>query len=88
MAFSRRSKVGSGFLKQPVESPVSAENRLIPDREIVVSYETIRRWATKFGPDYTRRLKRKTPVRFDIWHFDEAVVTISGYKHWLWRAVD
>ncbi len=24
----------------------------------------------------------------DIWHLDEVVVTISGRKHWLWRAVD
>ena len=23
-----------------------------------------------------------------IWHLDEVVVTISGQKHWLWRAVD
>jgi putative transposase len=27
---------------------------------IVVSYETIRRWAIKFGVDYARRLKRKS----------------------------
>ena len=26
--------------------------------------------------------------RRDIWHLDEVVVTISGQKHWLWRAVD
>ena len=26
---------------------------------IVLSYETIRRWAMKFRPDYARRLKRK-----------------------------
>jgi putative transposase len=57
-------------------------------RGIVVSYETVRRWALKFGPAYTRRLKRKTPSRRDIWHLDEVVVTIAGQKHWLWRAVD
>jgi putative transposase len=42
----------------------------------------------KFGPDYARRFKRKRPSRRDIWHLDEVVVTISGQKHWLWRAVD
>jgi putative transposase len=57
-------------------------------RGIVVSYETVRRWALKFGPAYARRLRRKTPSRRDIWHLDEVVVTIAGQKHWLWRAVD
>ena len=61
---------------------------LLLERGIVVSYETVRRWALKFGPTYARRLKRKTPSRRDIWHLDEVVVTISGQKHWLWRAVD
>ena len=61
---------------------------MLLERGIVVSYETVRRWALKFGPAYTRRLKRKAPSRRDIWHLDEVVVTISGRKHWLWRAVD
>ena len=61
---------------------------MLLERGIVVSYETVRRWALKFGPDYTRRLRRKTPSRRDIWHLDEVVVTIAGQKHWLWRAVD
>ena len=61
---------------------------MLLERGIVVSYETVRRWALKFGPDYARRLRRKTPSRRDIWHLDEVVVTISGQKHWLWRAVD
>jgi putative transposase len=58
------------------------------ERGLFVSYETVRRWALKFGPDYARRLKRKRPSRRDIWHLDEVVVTIAGQKHWLWRAVD
>ncbi|RJT17949.1 IS6 family transposase, partial [Mesorhizobium waimense] len=57
-------------------------------RGIVVSYETIRRWGKKFGPDYARRLHRKQPSRNDIWHLDEVVITIAGRQHWLWRAVD
>jgi putative transposase len=61
---------------------------MLLERGIVVSYETVRRWALKFGPAYVRRLRRKTPSRLDIWHLDEVVVTISGEKHWLWRAVD
>jgi putative transposase len=61
---------------------------MLLERGIVVSYETVRRWAVKFGPAYARRLRRKTPSRRDIWHLDEVVVTIAGQKHWLWRAVD
>jgi putative transposase len=61
---------------------------MLLERGIVVSYETVRRWALKFGPVYARRLKRKIPSRRDIWHLDEVVVTIAGQKHWLWRAVD
>ena len=61
---------------------------MLLERGILVSYETVRRWALKFGPSYARRLRRKTPSRRDIWHLDEVVVTIAGQKHWLWRAVD
>jgi putative transposase len=61
---------------------------MLLERGIVVSYETIRRWGKKFGPDYARRLRRKRPSPYDIWHLDEVVITIVGRKHWLWRAVD
>jgi putative transposase len=61
---------------------------MLLERGIVVSYETVRRWELKFGPAYTRRLRRKAPSRRDIWHLDEVVITIAGKKHWLWRAVD
>src|SRR5215217_3200752 len=61
---------------------------MLLERGIVVSYETVRRWALKFGPAYARRLRRKAPSRRDIWHLDEVAVTIAGEKHWLWRAVD
>jgi putative transposase len=61
---------------------------MLLERGIVVSYETVRRRALKFGPDYARGFKRKKPSRRDIWHLDEVVITIAGQKHWLWRAVD
>jgi putative transposase len=61
---------------------------LLLERGIVVSYETVRVWAQKFGPDYVRRLKRKKPSRQDIWHLDEVVIAINGEKRYLWRAVD
>jgi putative transposase len=51
---------------------------MLLERGIVVSYETVRRWALKFGPAYARRLKRKPPSRRNIWYLDKVVVTISG----------
>lgn len=53
---------------------------MLLERGIVVSYETIRRWGIKFGPDYARRLRRKPPCRNDVWYLDELVVTIAGKK--------
>src|SRR5918999_1002485 len=61
---------------------------MLLERGIVVSYETIRRWARKFGPEYARRFCRKQPCPHDVWHLDEVVISIAGKKHWLWRAVD
>lgn len=61
---------------------------MLLERGIVVSYETIRCWAKKFGADYAGRLRRKPPSANDVWHLDQVVVTIGGRKHWLWRGVD
>lgn len=33
-------------------------------------------------------MRRKRSSNNDVWHLDEVVITISGKKHWLWRAVD
>ncbi len=57
-------------------------------RGIEVTYETVRRWAAKFGQDYARRMRSFGLARGDKWHLDEMVVKINGRKHWLWRAVD
>jgi Transposase and inactivated derivatives len=48
---------------------------MLLERGIVVSYETIRRWARKFGAACAKRLRRKKPSRKEIWHLDEVVVT-------------
>jgi putative transposase len=61
---------------------------MLLERGIVVSYETIRRWGRKFGPEDARRLRRTQPSPHDVWHLDEVVISIAGKKHWLWRAVD
>ena len=61
---------------------------LLAERGIIVSYETIRQWCRKFGPDYARRLKRRQGRLGDTWFLDEVFVTINGQRQYLWRAVD
>ena len=57
-------------------------------RGIIVSHETVRRWAEKLGRDFANKIRRRTPQFGDKWHLDEIVITIGGKKQWLWRAVD
>jgi len=57
-------------------------------RGVVVSYETIRSWCARFGPDYANKLRRRRPGPSDKWHLDEVFVKINGITHYLWRAVD
>jgi putative transposase len=74
------------YFRFPLSLRLVEEMRL--ERGIVVSCETIRRWARTFGPDDAKRFRRKPARSDDIWHLDEVVITIAGRKHWLWRAVD
>lgn len=41
---------------------------LLAERGISVSYEAIRRWCWKFGPNYARRLKKKQGRLGDTWY--------------------
>ena len=61
---------------------------LLAKRGIIVTYETIRQWCRKFGPEYARNLKRRQGRLGDVWHLDEVFVNIQGERHYLWRAVD
>jgi putative transposase len=61
---------------------------LLAERGIIVSYEAIRRWCRKFGPDFARRLKKKQGRLGDTWYLDELFVRINGQQQYLWRAVD
>ncbi len=61
---------------------------LLAARGIIVSYETVRQWALKFGQSFANQIRRRLPAAGDKWHMDEVVLTIAGVKHWLWRAVD
>ena len=61
---------------------------LLAQRGITVSYEAIRLWCFKFGPEYARTLKRRQGRLGDTWYLDEVFVTIRGERQYLWRAVD
>ncbi len=61
---------------------------LLAERGIDVSYETVRRWALKFGQAYARRLRTTRPRPDVRWHLDEVFVSIAGKRMYLWRAVD
>ena len=61
---------------------------MLAARGIIVSHETVRRWALKFGQAFANRIRRRLQQAGDKWHLDEVVLKIAGKKHWVWRAVD
>jgi putative transposase len=61
---------------------------MLAARGIIVSHETVRQWARKFGQAFANQIRRRLPGAGDKWHLDEVAITIAGVKHWLWRAVD
>src|ERR1700739_871254 len=60
---------------------------LLAERGVVVSYETVRRWANHFGPMIAANL-RKRRLKHTTWHLDEVYLKIDGRMVYLWRAVD
>jgi putative transposase len=61
---------------------------MLAKRGIEVSYETVRCWAKKFGPQFARRLRKLRPLPSPRWHLDEMVCKVGGRRMYLWRAVD
>jgi putative transposase len=61
---------------------------MLAARRILVSHETVRQWALKFGQDFANQIRRRLPAPGDKWHLDEVMISIAGKRHWLWRAVD
>ncbi len=61
---------------------------MLAARGILVSYETVRQWALKFGQSFANQIRRRLPAVGDKWHLDEVAISVAGKKHWLWRAVD
>ena len=63
-------------------------DELLAVRGIIVGYETVRQWGRKLGQVSANQIRHGLPVAGDKWHMDGVVITISGVKHWLWRAVN
>ncbi|MDP2620323.1 MAG: IS6 family transposase [Hyphomicrobiales bacterium] len=61
---------------------------LLAERGIDVTYETVRRWALKFGTAHAGKSMQLRPRSSGHWHLDEVFVSINGKRMYLWRAVD
>jgi len=62
---------------------------LVAERGVIVTYESVRQWCMKFGPNYANQLRKRQGRLGDTWLMDEAViVTVQGERRYLWRAVD
>src|SRR5215203_5650306 len=61
---------------------------MLAARGVIVSHETVRRWALKFGREFANRIRRRLACAGDKRHLDEVAIRIAGVKHRLWRAVD
>ena len=61
---------------------------MLAARGIIVGNGTVRQWVLRFGKGFVNQTRRRLPAAGDKWHLDEVVLTITGVKHWLWRAVD
>jgi putative transposase len=45
----------------------------------MVSNETVRQWARKFGQQLANRIRRRLQRIADKWHLDEVVLKIAGH---------
>ena len=56
----------------PFRFPLSLRlvNELLPARGIIVSHETVRQWARKFGQAFANQIRRRLPAAGDKWPMD------------------
>ena len=83
----RSSSTPSGCISDFALSYRDVED-MLAERGIDVSYETVRRWAVKFGAIIARKLRRGRSRPDVRWHLDEVFVSINGRQLYVWRAVD
>ena len=55
---------------------------ILAARGIIVSHQTVRLWAEKFGRQFANDIRRRSAGRLGgKWYLDEVVITIGGKKH-------
>jgi len=47
---------------------------MLAARGIIVSHESVRQWALKFGQDFANQIRRRLPAAGDKWHLDEVAI--------------
>ncbi|WP_274918885.1 IS6 family transposase [Streptomyces sp. WZ-12] len=68
--------------------PFRDVEELLFERGITVSYEAVRLWCERFGPECAARLRRRQPRPGDKWHLGAVFLKINGKMRYLWRAID
>jgi putative transposase len=61
---------------------------LLASRGVTVSYEAVRLWCGKFGPEFAHKLRCRRRRLGRHWFVDEVFIRLNGVIHYLWRAVD
>src|SRR5688572_11990517 len=54
------------YFRFPLSLRMAGE--MLAARGIVVSHETVRQWALRFGQEFANRLRRRLPRAGDQWH--------------------
>ena len=53
-------------------------DELLAARGIVVSHETVRQWALRFGQGLANQIRRRLPAAGNKWHMDEVQRDLSA----------
>jgi len=61
---------------------------VLAERGIAVSDESVRLWGNKFGPLFSKRLRRKRARFGDIFFIGKVFVTMKGQRNYLSRFVE
>ena len=63
---------------------------ILHERGIDVCHETVRYWWNRFGPIFSKEMKKQRRSNHSNWrwHLDEVFVKLNGKQHYLWRAID
>ena len=51
---------------------------MLAARGIIISHETVRQWARKFGQAFANQIRRRLPRPGDTWHLDEVASRSAG----------